>query len=137
MPGIPTLDEAIDAVDTLKSFLEGIEATFRSSRVQKPAVPRHDGPESLGRTESHDNGKTATWPDRVGAILANEPLAAKDIIRIYIERHDIGESTREEIAKRLRSVLWKMKKREQLSQDRKTGKYRLMIESIQDKEKPP
>ncbi|MGH9892975.1 MAG: hypothetical protein ACREA0_13490, partial [bacterium] len=59
------------------------------------------------------------------------------IIRIYIERHDIGESTREEIVKRLRSVLWKMKKRDQLSQDRKTGKYRLMMESIQDKEKPP
>lgn len=122
MPSIPTLDEAIDACDTLRRFLEGVDATFRSSRVQKPPAPRAAPTES---SASHNNVKTATWPERVRAVLreANEPLAAKDIIRIYNERHDSGGSSTEEVVKRLRSVLWQMKERGQLSHDKTTGKY--------------
>jgi hypothetical protein len=125
MPGIPTLDEAIDACDTLRRFLEGVDATFRRSRVQKPPASRPEPTESAGKTASQGNSKTATWPDRVRAILrdANEPLAAKDIITIYRESHDSGESSAEEIGKRLRSVLWQMKERGQLSHDKTTGKY--------------
>lgn len=128
MPAIRTLDEAIDACDTLRHFLDGIETTFRSSRV----APRPEAAETAGKAATHGNSKTATWPERIGAILreANEPLAATDIIRIYKDRHDSGDSSPEEVGKRVRSVLWKMKERNQLSHDRTSGKYRL-------KEKPP
>jgi hypothetical protein len=89
MPSIPTLDDAIDACDTLRRFLEGVDATFRRSRVQEPPAPRPEAAESAGKTAPHGNGKTATWPDRVREILreATEPLAANEIIRLYNNRH--------------------------------------------------
>ncbi|MCA1600830.1 MAG: hypothetical protein LC776_03990 [Acidobacteria bacterium] len=79
---------------------------------------------------AHGNMKAATWPDRVRAILreANEPLAAKDVIRMYSERHDSGESSPEEVGNRIRSVLWQMKDRGHLSHDKTTGKYQLKEE---------
>lgn len=131
MSGIPTLDEAIDACDTIRRFLDGVDATFRRSRVQTPPASGPEPTEGAEKTQSHNNGKTPTWPGRIRAILreANEPLAAKDIISIYNQRHDSGDSSPEEVVKRLRSVLWQMKVRGQLSHD-EAGKYGL-------KEKPP
>ncbi len=131
MLGSPTLDEAIDACDTLKRFLEGLDATFRSSRVRNQDVPRPEPEESARKAAEHGNSKTPTWPDRVRAILreANCPLPASEIIRLYNERHDSDESP-EKIGNRIRSVLWQLKGREELDHDGTNGKYRL-------KDKPP
>ena len=100
MPAIPTLDDAIDACDTLRRFLEGVDATFRRSRVQQeppaqePPEPPAEPAESVGKTAPHANDKASTWPDRVREILreATEPLAAGEIIRQYSERHESEES---------------------------------------------
>ena len=132
MQSIPTLDEAIDACDTLRRFLEGVDATFRRSRVrQEPPAPPAEPAESTGKTAPHASDKTATWPDRVREILreAIEPLTASEIIRLYNERHHSEESP-EKIGNRIRSVLWQLKGRGQLSHDEPSGTYRL-------KESPP
>lgn len=132
MSHIPTLDEAIDACDTLKRFLAGLDATFRSSRVQKPVTPRFESAESAEKIVAHGkNIKIATWPERVRAILreADEPLAAKDIIGMYNERHDAGDPSPEDVGNRIRSVLWQMKGRGQLSHDETNGKYQLKGEA--------
>ncbi len=63
MLGSPTLDEAIDACDTLKRFLEGLDATFRSSRVRNQDVPRPEPEESARKAAEHGNSKTPTWLD--------------------------------------------------------------------------
>ena len=98
---------------------------------QEPPAPPADPAESAGKTASHANDKPSTWPERVREILreATEPLAASEIIGLYTERHDSEESP-EKIGNRIRSVLWQLKGRGQLSHDETTGKYRL-------KERPP
>lgn len=124
MPNIPTLTEARDAIDTLRRFVDGLEATFGAIRSPShPIVPQ--GQASKAPVEERE--PSTTWPDRVRVILrdANRPLEPKDIIEEYRKRQWVGGSLPDDLGNRIRSVLWQLKRRGELNHDARTGRYRL------------
>lgn len=116
----PTLDEAIEAADTIERFLDGVRdllAPLRGHHAPSPGLP----PPSLSPAAVDD----LTWKDKVTEILkeAGRPLRPIEISNEYTRRG--WTAKRGKLGHMIRATLAFMKREGLVRHDSEKGTYSL------------